>query len=121
MNDNNHEARHLHAQFLFMTGKAGDAWSLFQVVDATAPADFRQRASDSIISTRLQRYQGTIGALKATMAFIKGPGYPADIFAHASNTKSEVWRSLRAGDDVSFNIRFSRSGPVAFDIRQSNG
>ena len=96
MNDNNHDARHLHAQFLFLIGRAGEAWSLFQVVDAVAPADFRQRASESIISARLPRYQGTIDAHKATMAFIKSSAYPASIFAHASNTKPEIWASLRA-------------------------
>ncbi|MGE3066006.1 MAG: SIR2 family protein [Variibacter sp.] len=120
VNDNNHEARSLHAQVMFMTGKTGDAWSLFQLLDASAPPDFRQRASESIVSEKLPRYQGTIATMKATVAFISCPAYPADIFAHARNTKPETWRALRPGDAVSLAIRFSRSGPAAFDIEFAN-
>ena len=115
-NDNNHEARHMHAQFMFATGKAGDAWSLFQLISVTAPSEFRQREEESQISKGLPRYQGTIATLKTTMAFIRSSVYTADIFAHSSGTKREVWRQLRAGDAVTFSIRFSRSGPVAVAI-----
>jgi cold shock CspA family protein len=101
--------------------KVGDAWSLFEVIATTAPPEFRQRASESIISKRLPRFQGTIATLKATMAFIKTSGYVADIFAHASSTKPENWRNLRVGDAVSFYIRFSRNGPTAFDIIHTTG
>jgi cold shock CspA family protein len=120
INDNNHEARHLHAQFLFSSGKVGDAWSLFQVIGTNAPPEFRQRASESPISKRLPRFQGTIATLKATMAFIKTGGYVADIFTHASSTKPEIWRALRVGDTVSFSISFNRNGPVAFDITHAS-
>jgi hypothetical protein len=120
VNDHNHEARSLHAQVLFMTGKFGDAWSQFQLLDATAPPEFRQRAAESIVSMRLPLYQGTIATAKATMAFITSSVYPDQIFAHATNTDAEIWHALRPGDAVSFAIRFSRSGPAAFDIQHAN-
>lgn len=120
VNDHNHEARSLHAQVLFMAGKLGDAWSQFQLLDATAPPDFRQRATESIVSKQLPRYQGTIATAKATIAFITFSGYPTQIFAHATNTKTDIWRTLRPGDSISFAIRFGRSGPAAFDIQHAN-
>lgn len=120
VNDHNHEARSLHAQVLFMAGKSGEAWSQFQLLDATAPLEFRQRAAESIVSTRLPRYQGTIATAKATMAFLTSSAYPDQIFAHATNTKPEIWSTLRPGDAVNFAIRFSRSGPAAFDIQHAN-
>ena len=120
INDHNHEARSLHAQVLFMSGKSGEAWSQFQVLDASAPPDFRQRASESIVSKQLPRYQGTVASARATMAFITSSAYPAQIFAHATNTKAEIWRTIRPGDAVSFAIRFNRSGPAAFDIEHVN-
>ena len=121
-NDQNFEARHLHAQYLFLIGKPVDAQNLFSTIDRTAPVNFRRRAAatDSIVSGKLQRQQGTIVTLKATMAFIRCAAYTADIFAHANNTQHEIWRSLRSGDGITFRLRFNRSGPVALDIEQQD-
>lgn len=118
LNDQNHEARYLHAQFFFLDGKVAEAAKLFQTIDATAPDDFRQRApaSNTIVTERLQRYRGTIANLRATIAFISTTAYPANIFSHQSATSRETWRSLRPGDAVTFEIRFNRSGPVAIDL-----
>jgi cold shock CspA family protein len=117
-NDHNHDARHLHAQYLFSIGRAQEARSLFAAIDASAPQEFRRRApaNDSIVSARLHRYTGTIATLKATMAFIRCAAYPNDVFAHSNDTRRELWRSLRAGDGVSFKVRFNRAGPVALEL-----
>ncbi len=121
-NDDNFEARHLHAQYLFFTGKPEDAQTLFSMIDRIAPVPFRRRAAseDSIVSNKLGRYQGTIVTLKATMAFIRCSSYPADIFAHANDTENNVWRSLQNGDGITFKLRFNRSGPVALQIELQN-
>ena len=121
-NDQNFEARHLHSQYLFLIGRPVDAQNLFLKIDQTAPVNFRRRAAtkDSIVSGKLQRHQGTIVTLKATVAFILCPAYPADIFTHANDTQREIWRSLRSGDGITFKLRFNRSGPVAMDIKQQS-
>ena len=121
-NDDNFEARHLHAQYLFFTGKPEDAQTLFSMIDRIAPVPFRRRAAseDSIVSKKLGRYQGTIVTLKATMAFIRCSSYPANIFAHANDTENNVWRSLQNGDGITFKLRFNRSGPVALQIEHQN-
>lgn len=117
-NDHNFEARHLHAQYLFLIGSPSDAQKLFQEINQTAPRHFRRRvsATDNVVSRKLKRYQGTIVTLKATMAFIQCSAYPADIFAHANDTRHEIWRLLRSGDGITFKLRFNREGPVALDI-----
>ena len=117
-NDQRFDARHLHAQYLFFIGRSKESKELFSEIDDTAPVGFRRRASktDSVISRRLQRYNGIVVTCKATIAFIKCPQYPTDIFAHASDTKQEIWRTLRKGDGVSFKVGFNRAGPVATRI-----
>ena len=121
-NDQHFEARHLHAQYLFLIGKPLDAQNLFSTIDRTAPMKFRRRAAtrDNIVSEQLPRHQGTIVTLKATMAFIHSAAYPTDIFAHANNTHHEIWRALRSGDGITFKLRFNRSGPVALGIEQQD-
>ena len=118
-NDQRFEARHLHAQYLYLIGKSAESKELFSEIDRTAPSSFRRRAekSDSMVSRQLRRYQGTLVTIKATMAFIRCPAYPSDIFAHANDTQQEVWRTLRTGDGISFQVRFNRAGPVALDIK----
>ena len=117
-NDQRFEARHLHAQYLYFIGRSSASKDLFAEIDRTAPASFRRRAenSDSMVSRQLRRYQGTIVAHKATMAFIRCPAYPADIFAHANDTQQDIWRTLRTGDGITFKVRFNRAGPVALEI-----
>ena len=110
--------RYLHAQYLFSVGRSTESKDLFSEIDRTAPAGFRRRAErrDNVISRELSRYQGIIVTLKATMAFIRCPGYPSDIFAHASDTRQETWRTLRTGDGIEFKVGFNRAGPVALEI-----
>ena len=121
-NDQRFEARHLHAQYLYYIGRSSDAKDLFSELDRTAPASFRRRAekTDSMVSRHLHRYQGTIVTLKATMAFIRCPAYPADIFSHSNDTQQDIWRTLRTGDGVTFKVRFNRAGPVALDIEHQD-
>ena len=117
-NDQRFEARHLHAQYLYFIGRSSESKDLFTEIDRTAPISFRRRAEkdDSMVSRQLRRYQGTIVTLKATMAFIRCPAYPADIFAHVNDTQQDIWRTLRTGDGITFKVRFNRTGPVALDI-----
>jgi len=117
-NDHNYEARYLHAQYLFLTGSAYEAQQVFAQIDRHAPPHFRQRAPahDTIITSRLGRYTGTIASLKATIGFIQSAAYPARIFTHANDTPPLMWSSLRASDTVSFKVRFNRKGPIAVDV-----
>lgn len=117
-NDQRFEARHLHAQYLFLIGRSGDSRELFTDIDRTAPARFRRRAEerDSIVSAQLHRHHGTIVTLKATMAFVTCSSYPADIFGHANDSEQDVWRTLRSGDAITFKVSFNRAGPVAKNV-----
>ena len=119
LNDQRFEARHLHAQFLFLVGRSSDSKEIFAEIDHAAPSDFRRRApsDDSLISAQLDRYHGTIVTLRATTAFIQCPSYPTDLFAHANDTSEDTWRTLLQGDGITFKVRFNRAGPVAMAIQ----
>ena len=117
-NDMRFEARYLHAQYLFYVGRSLESKELFAEIDQTSPPSFRRRAptGDTVISARIDRHEGTIVSLRATVAFIRCSSYPSSIFAHANDTKEHVWRTLRTGDGICYKVRFNRAGPVALDI-----
>jgi len=120
--DRNYEARHLHAQYLFMTGHAKEAQELFDEIDQTAPPEFRSgfNVPESLISRRLRRSSGRVARRVATSLYIHSGMYPKDIFASESHSGEEHWRQIVHAADVDFSVRFRRNGPVAFDVRVAN-
>lgn len=117
--DKNFDARHLHAQYLFMVGQANEARALFAEVARDAPPEFRtiSRHHDSPISARLGHYSGRVGRKDATYLFIRCAAYPDEIYGNEQDSAEEHWRALASGADVDFRIRFGRKGPVACDVR----
>jgi tetratricopeptide (TPR) repeat protein len=117
--DHNHEARHLHAQYLFLTGDVKGASDLFAAIDVAAPKGFRPHASrqESPISGRLDRVSGRIIKKGGSFAFIRSLAYVDDIYAPEYLTDGGVWDELQANNEVNFRVRFNRAGPVAIDLR----
>lgn len=120
--DRNHEARHLHAQYLFATGHANEAQELFEEVDRAAPPEFRAgfNVPETLVSRQLRRYRGRVARRVATSLYIHADVYPKDIFASESNSNEDAWRQIVQAADVDFSVRFKRGGPVAFDVRAAN-
>ena len=117
--DRNFDARHLHAQFLFMVGRASEAVALFAEVDGSAPPNFWNGFTphDTLVSRRLGRYVGNLARKEATYAFIATTVYPKHVYAPERNSDPQQWALLSTGSQAEFGISFSRRGPVASDVR----
>ncbi len=121
--DKNFDARHLHAQYLFMVGQANEARALFAEVARDAPSEFRSfaRHHDSPVSAKLGLYSGRMVRKDATYLFIRCAAYPDEIHGSERDSAEEHWRALASGADVDFRVRFGRRGPIACDVRTKGG
>lgn len=115
--DNNFEARHLHAQWMFARGSANDAAALFAEVDRTASRDYRTATPKKLspVAVLLGEYHGRVVKKTATYAFIRSSAYVADIYAPEFGTPD--WDGFEVGSDIAFNVSFNRTGPVAMSVR----
>lgn len=117
--DHNFESRHLHAQFLFLIGSAAEAAEIFSDVDKRTPADWRSSIPrrDSPISALLGRYSGTVRKQELNYLFVRSSAYPKDIYGRQDQATPDDWSNLTVGSEMNFLIRFTRSGPVATDMK----
>jgi len=118
--DNNFDARFLHAQYLFMIGKASEAMALFEEIDRLANPEFRQMppSFDTPVTALLGRYNGAIEKKADTYIFIRSSVYPPSIYASDRTTEARIWQQLEFGTEVNFKVSFNRKGPVAIDLRE---
>lgn len=117
--DANFDARHLHAQLLFMNGSAAEAFKLFREVDHAAPPAFRSGGSipATPVSRRLGRHRGRIVRKEATYALVSTASYPGHLHVPQRHSDEGQWRMLGSGSDIDFSVGFARRGPVALDVR----
>lgn len=117
--DQNFESRHLHAQFLFMTGEQKEAMDLFSEIDRRAPEDWRAGIpqSHSPVSALLARFDGIVQKKDLGYLFVKSPGYLRDIYGRQDQASPDDWDNLSVGMEMNFSIRFNRSGPVAVQMK----
>lgn len=119
--DANFDARHLHAQVLFLSGSAADSLRLFKDVDHAAPLTFLSGGLvlDKLVSKRLPRYRGRITRKEATFSMLSAAIFPGHIHVPQRYSDPEQWKLIDTGSDVDFVIQFNRRGPVALDVRQA--
>jgi len=117
--DANHDARHLHAQLLFMSGSGSDASKLFREVDVAAPPTYRAGSSISStpISKRLPRYRGRVVRREATYVLVTIPNYPDRLLAAQKHTAQDEWAKLVSASEIDLAIGFGRRGPMAMDVK----
>jgi len=117
--DSNHEARHLHAQYLFVTGEQGRAMEIFRQIHESAPPEFLNKLprKHSLVSATQPKGRGRIEGKNETFLFISVPGSAERVFAHEKNTSAEDWDALRVADDVEFDLYFYRRGPIAAAVK----
>jgi len=117
--DANFDARHLHAQLLFLNGNAAEAMKLFQEVDHASPPTFLSGGliPEKLVSSRLGRYRGRIVRKEATFALLSTASYPSHIHVPQRHSDPDHWKVLGTGSDVDFSVNFNRRGPVAVDVR----
>lgn len=120
--DANHEARHLHAQYLFLIGERERAEDIFKLVNENAPEDFlpRMPRSHSLVSKQIPKFCGKINNKEETYLFITITNYPRGVFAHERNTEAADWDRLEMNAEVEFDLYFDRRGPVAANVRLRN-
>ena len=119
--DNAFEARHLHAQFLLLRGRGDQPVALFDRVDADAPQTFRQRTSTtpSIISPLFPTLKGKVIRIESTFLFLFSSSYPRSVYAHSDYSDSRVWDAIEIGDEVEFNVGFTRKGLVGVNLKST--
>lgn len=120
--DANHDARHLHAQLLFMSGSGSDASRLFREVDVAAPATYRAGGgiSPTPIAKRLPRYRGRVVRREATYMLLAVPNYPDRLIALQKHTSQNEWAKLVSASEIDFTVGFGRRGPMAMDVKLLN-
>ena len=117
--DRNFDARHLHAQYLFLVGRPQEAGALFAEVHRSAPPSFWNEFAphDMLVSRRLGRFVGSVARKEATYAFIASAVYPAHVYAPERLSNVRDWALLSTGSQVEFGVTFVRRGPAAFDVK----
>lgn len=116
--DSNFEARIIHAQFLFLSGDINRSFDAFRELSETAPSDFLPYAPrrHTVVSSLLGRYTGVVTRKESSYLRIRTTSYPAEVYAPINGSEFQSWDNLRMGSEVSFTVKFNRSGPVAFDL-----
>lgn len=116
--DQNFEARYLHAQLSFKMGDVQGAITRFSDIHRRAPREFRRFPPkvDNSITKRLPDFMGKIEEIREGFCFIRSGSYPIKIYAHRSGFEDSNVDDLEVGQTVSFRMRFTRSGPVAVDV-----
>jgi cold shock CspA family protein len=116
--DRNFEARFNLAQLLFLAGDVPNSRALFEEIDKSAPDSFRRAtpARDNLFTKRMSEVTGSVQTVKGNFLFIRSAAYPADIFAHRNLSNYDDFDDLEIGQEVSFRIRFNRTGPTAVSV-----
>ncbi|MBA5806184.1 SIR2 family NAD-dependent protein deacylase [Rhizobium changzhiense] len=115
LDDQNFEARHMLAQFLFAKGEVSRSDEMFQEIARRAPANFRRFApkQDNFITARLPPYNGTIDTIRDGYFLVRSGAYPSPIFAHRTAFDEAVVDDIEIGAQMNIKVRFNRRGPVA--------
>ncbi len=119
MGDRAFENRFDLAQLQFLRGAFVECRSLFAEIDEKAPHEFRKVTprSDNVFTALLPSYRGTITSLKPNFAFIRSTAYIDNIYGNRSMSNEDSFDDLSIGEEVSFRLRFNRSGPTAVNIQ----
>ncbi len=117
--DRNFDARFSFGEFLFLAGDLQGCVEVFADLDRRAPREYRTVApkQDDAITSRLERFSGTIDTMKDRFCFIRSGCYPNNIFCHYSSFGGGNWNELAIGQGVNFRVRFNRLGPLAVDVQ----
>jgi len=88
-------------------------------VDKRAPADWRSAIPrrDSPISKLLGRYSGIVRKQELNYLFVRSSAYPKDIYGRQDQASPDDWLNLTVGSEMNFLIQFTRSGPIATDMK----
>ncbi|SEM33394.1 Flp pilus assembly protein TadD, contains TPR repeats [Roseovarius azorensis] len=117
--DDNHEARFWHAMTLYFSGEIPESLEVFEAIDKAAHSEFRKfptRESNSV-EKKLPRYVGKVLNKNESFAFVEQAKNPQHIYANERNSEQSAWNRLVPQMPVTFEVRFSRRGPQAYDLQ----
>ncbi|MAW82533.1 MAG: hypothetical protein CMI63_20045 [Parvularcula sp.] len=119
--DSNFFARHLHGQIQLGLGRAIEARKTFQAVEEKADSQFLKRVTTehTQVSALIPPTNGFIERKLDNYAFVKASIYHDDIFCPAALSDEENWDELRVGDNIGFEIRFARRGPIGVRLKKA--
>ncbi len=119
--DHNFDGRFYYAVYLFWAGKLNECQELFMELDKRAPHEYRNAVpnTNDVLTSKLGIYNGSIESIKERFFFIRFGGYPNSIFSHWESLQNLDYDRLKVGDQVSFNLRFNRKGPVAVRVNSN--
>ncbi len=115
--DRNFEAQVLHARQLILCDHSDEAVQVFARLDS-ARGNYPGRAERLWIVDR--PFSGYVKKLDQGFALIQWDKWTRWVFA-SRNDSSQEWESLREGHLVIFDICFNLIGPVAINVRPSEG
>ena len=119
--DDNHEAQFWYARYSFESpevNRRGESKEIFQRL-RQVPMRHEDRVrirAEVRRGGQLQVFTGSIERLEPSHGFIRVDGTGEPLFVHKNEVKAEIWRGLRVGERVSFNIGFTYGGAQAENL-----
>lgn len=118
--DREYFSRFVASAVMFARKQFEDAYSLIDEVEQRAPGDFYPSLGrmERWLSSKMKSQKGTITSSFGAYVFIKMRDCPKDIYAPTAGSSDDDWDELSVQSEVTFDIEFSRKGPVAMNVRK---
>jgi tetratricopeptide (TPR) repeat protein len=96
------------------------AYALLDELERRAPGDFYPSLGrmERWLFEKLKSRKGTLISTFGAYVFIKMRDCPRDIYAPTSKSEDESWDKLSLQSEVTFDIEYSRKGPIAINVRE---
>lgn len=117
--DEDYESRFWHAMLLFLLGRFELSFGLFDTIDNAAHQSFRRfpTKEKNLVENLLSRFQARVVSKTESFLFLEHSSFQRNIYSNEHNSEPLIWDRIGVGSTVSFDIRFSRRGPIGYELR----
>lgn len=116
--DDRYDAQFWYARELYIRSVYSDSRELFRIIHERAPREFRYRASAVIEENGIAKvFVGKLERKEDNYCLISLDGVEYWLFCLRSETEASDWQRLMHGREVSFEIAFSRRGPLGINLQ----
>ncbi len=121
--DRNYEAQFWYATYLYMTEdqeRMREAKDIFRRLrDLPMNIEIRTKVRFKISEEgKGKQFFGRLDRREGSYGFIRRDGIGDSLFVHSAYIDSELWKDLKAGDFVTFEIGFNFGGPLCIELRR---
>lgn len=119
--DREYFARFVSSALAFVRNDFAASFALIDEIEKRAPGDFYPRLgrTENWLSEHLIARRGTIKNSFGSYLFISMRDCPRELYAPASGSDDDDWDRLSLQNEVTFDVEFSRRGPVAINVKRS--